>query len=67
MVETRKYKTGFMPEVGNKIFMGDKMFVQAIGVKLVQEKLSFDYVIVFCKKSFIAKDGKGGWINGKIL
>jgi hypothetical protein len=66
MLIEKKFNTYSHPKIGDKIFDGEKMIVKGIGVKLKKSKFYDEGYIVFDKNYFIAKDGKGNWINGKL-
>jgi homospermidine synthase len=62
----KKFKTNELPVVGDKEVAGEKALVQATGVRFKQQPVTKEYYLDLDKKYFIAKDGKGSWINGKI-
>lgn len=63
----RKFKINKLPQVGDKEIDGEKLFVQATGVRFKQQPITKKYFFDLNKKFFIAKDSKGNFINGKIL
>jgi len=66
MLIEKKYNTNFYPKVGDKYFNGEKIFIKGVGVRLKKSRFYDECYIVFDKNYFIAKDGKGNWINGKL-
>lgn len=63
----RKFEINKLPQVGDKEVNGERLFVQAIGVRLKQQKLTKNYYFDLDKRYFVAKDSKGNFINGKII
>ncbi len=63
----RKFEITKLPQVGDKEINGEKLFVQATGVKFKRQRVTGEYFFDLDKKYFIAKDHKGNFINGKIV
>ena len=63
----RKFETSFMPQAGDTRVNGEKLYVQATGVRLKRQRITGEYFLDFDKKFFVAKDGKGNFVNGKIV
>jgi len=63
----RKFEIGKLPQIGDKEINGEKLFVQATGVRFKRQPVTGEYFFDLDKKFFIAKDGKGNFINGKIV
>lgn len=63
----RKFEVKKLPKVGDKQVNGEKMFVQGTGVRFKRQPVTGEYFFDLDKKYFIAKDGKGNYINGKIV
>lgn len=63
----KKFNTDKMPQVGDREVGGEKATVQATGVRIRQQPITKEYYFDLHKKYFIAKDGKGNLINGRIL
>ena len=63
----RKFETNKFPQVGDKIFNNERLYIQATGCKIKMQPITGTYYVYLDKKYFIARDGKGNWINGKIV
>lgn len=65
----RKLEINELPtHLGRLRVLGETIYVRAVGVRLVRVKFSMDeYYLVFDKKCFVAKDGKGNFLNCKII
>lgn len=63
----RKFEINKLPQVGDIDVNGEKLFVQATGVRIRQQRITGEYFFALDKKFFVAKDTKGNFINGKIV
>lgn len=63
----RKFEIKKLPQVGDKEVNGERLFVQATGVKIKRQRITGEYFFDLDKNYFIAKDTKGNFINGKIV
>ncbi len=63
----RKIELDKLPQVGDNEVNGERLYVQATGVRIRRKRISNDYYLALDKKYFIAKDVKGNYINVKIV
>ena len=67
IVIERKFEVDKLPQVGYNEFNGERLFIQATGVRFKIQPITKEYFLDLDKKYFIAKDTKGNFINGKIV
>jgi hypothetical protein len=63
----RKFEMDTLPYISTNYIKGERIYIQAIGVRLKLQKITKEYFLDFAKNYFIAKDSKGNWLNCKIV
>ena len=56
-----------LPYISTNYIKGERIYIQAVGVKWKCQNITKEYFLDFDKKYFIAKDTKGNWLNCKIV